>query len=83
VPQAHRPTETEETNAPESQEQPVVKRDVNWKISHVVELQDVMIDDPLYQVKQSPTKYKEAGKRTWCREQTTSAGIQEELIDAQ
>src|SRR5215211_7644868 len=53
VPQAHGPPQTEQTNASDSQEQPVVHRDVNWKISHVVQLQQVMINDPFSQVEQS------------------------------
>jgi hypothetical protein len=54
-PRQEEPNEAE-TYAPDRQEDPVVQRDVQRHIAHVVNVQEVMIDHALNEVEQAPAQ---------------------------
>jgi len=72
------PAQQNQTETPHNQEKPIIEGNVKRKIPHVVQLEQVMIHDPLDQIEPAPAQEQLAGKGAGGRQQGAPFGVPQE-----
>src|SRR3982751_1640152 len=79
---SHRPAENEEAAPSYQEEEPVVERHVCREIPHVVNSEDLVVDDPFHQVEPAPTQHEQSGERSRAWQRTSSPRVGKEPVQA-
>src|SRR5687768_14179521 len=75
------PPEGDEPHAPDREERPVIRRNVRRQVAHVVEVEQVVVDQPLDQVEQAPPEQQLAGERLGARQRRPRARVAQQEVD--